>query len=207
MADLSDSFNDGTIGAVWGSYGTTTTVAEKGGCLVFNTSTSTGYGGLDSATTYDLTSNYAFMQLLNAGNQALASMEVVPVKVTLDANNNLFWYVNGGNIIAYKTVATTLTNIASTTYNAAIHEWFRIREASGTTYYEYSSDGISWTIFTSLANPFALTALTVDPSVGTYSAEASGTTVIMDNFNKPPLGGQYRHAVVGDGMGRAEVMN
>lgn len=205
--DFRDSFNDNSIGAVWGSYGTTTTVAETGGSLVFNTSTSAGYGGLDSIATYDLTSSFALMQLLSAGNQSLASMEVVPVQVTKDTNNALFWYVNGGSLIAYKKVASSVTIVSSTTYSAAVHQWFRIREASGTTYYEYSTDGVGWTVFTSLANPFALTALTVDPSVGTYATEASGTTVIMDNFNCPPIGALHRHLVVGNGMSRAEVLN
>lgn len=164
-----------------------TTFSQPGNWTIpFTTTTTNGYAGIGSQLTYDLTGSYVLMQVLNAGNQSLASLEVVPLELDKDASNNVFWYINTGSITAFKKVATVQSSVASTTYNSTTMQWFRIRELGGTTFFDYSADGITWTNFTSLLNPFVVTALTMAPSVGTFANEASGTSVVFARFNLPP---------------------
>lgn len=185
--ELNDNFDAAAANtAKWSPFVNNTTVAQVGGYLTFVTTTLTGYAGYDSTISYDLTNSRSVMKVVNAGNQSLASLEVVPMKLLLDANNVLFWYINSNIIAAYKKVASVQTQIINTTYNASVHVWVQIRETAGTVFFEYSPDGLTWTTFTSLADPFALLPLQIEPSVGCFAVEASGTTVQMDNYNLPP---------------------
>jgi hypothetical protein len=93
---------------------------------------------------------------------------------------------------AYKKVAGVATQIASTAYVADNHRFLRIREASGTTYWDYSADGITWTNLTSQANPITMTALEVAIEAGTYASEASDTSAKFDDFNTLYLRTDYK---------------
>ncbi|PAZ15687.1 hypothetical protein CLM62_12890 [Streptomyces sp. SA15] len=50
----------------------------------------------------------------------------------------------------------------SLTYSAYDHMWLRVREASGTVYWESSRDGATWTVRRSLATPAWVTSETLD---------------------------------------------
>lgn len=183
--------------SLWaGNFGTLSW--SPSGFTITNPINYTGYGGDTSAFAYDLTGAACYCFVANVGNQSLASCESIPMQLNnLASTNKLFWYVSGGTVAAYKVVSSTQTQITSTTYNASTMKWFSIAEGagrksgtgvSGTTYFEYSADGVTWTLFTSLANPFAVTALGVSPSLGTYANEASATTMKINSFNTPPSG-------------------
>ena len=182
-----DSFNDGTAASFWAPFGV---YSEAGGELrLSSTAGTTNYAGYETSAGYDLTGNYVLARLLTAGNQALTSWQCKPCEVKIDANNTLAFYVNNGNIVLQKQVATVYADVrADTAYSASAHRWFRIRESGGTTYADYSADGVDWTNYTSLANPFAMTNLILEMSAGTYNAEGSGTFAIMDSFNILPTG-------------------
>lgn len=191
LQTLVDGFDGSSLNSVlWSNFTSAgTTFAVGGGVITFTTTTVAGYSGLQSqSSTYDLTSSFAMVQVVSAGNQALASLEVVPMEVDKDSSNKLFWYINTNSITAFKTVAGVQASVASTAYNSAIHKWLRIQESGGRIYYDYSTDGLIWTNFTNLVNPFVITAVFVAPSVGTFAAEASGTSTVFDNFDViPPL--------------------
>jgi hypothetical protein len=171
---------------LWGgNFGTLSWTG--GGFTITNPIAYTGYGGQDSLTTYDLTSSECYCLLANAGNQALTSCETVPIKLLKDTNNTVFWYINTGNLLAIKKIAGVQTTVATTVYSSAVHVWFRIRESAGTIFWDYSTNGYAWTTLTSLANPFAVTAMTVEPSMGTFNPEVSATTAKWTSFDVPPV--------------------
>lgn len=189
LQTLVDGFDGSSLNAtLWSNFTSAgTTFAVGNSVISFTTTTTAGYAGFQTqSSSYDLTGSFAMAQVVNAGNQSLASLEVVAVEVDKDSSNKLFWYINSGSISAFKTVAGVQTSILSATYNSAVHQWFRIRQAGANVYYDYSADGLIWTNFVNLANPFVITAVFVAPSVGTFAAEATGTTVIFDNFNVVP---------------------
>lgn len=187
-SSIRDNFNDNSRNTgIWNEFGS---VAETTGKLVVTSTISSAvYGGYTSATKYDLTGSYAYSKVIDAGNQSLASWQAIPILLAVDANNSLSWYINTGNIHAQKQIAGVYTDIkGDVAYDSAVHKYFRIRESSGTVYWDYSTNGKSWTNYTSATNPFAVTSLEIDIIAGTYAGELSQTSANFDNFNLVPGG-------------------
>lgn len=179
---------------LWGgNFGTESWTG--GGWTITNPINYTGYGGSQTNSFYDLTGTSVYCSVANLGSTTLASAESIPLGlVDSGGTNKLFWYMNLGTIAAWKDVAGTSASIASATYSATTMKWFSIAEGvgrksgtgvTGTTYFEYSADGITWTQLTSATNPIAVTTLAVNPSLGTFSNEASSTTMKINSFNTP----------------------
>jgi hypothetical protein len=82
-----------------------------------------------------------------------------------------------------KIVSGTPTNLASISFDSVNHKWFRIRESGGTTYWDTSVDGLTWTNRHSVANPIAVTALMLEVLIGTWQVEGSTTSAKFDNLN------------------------
>ncbi len=181
-ADLYDNFNDNSMDtAKWGSFGTG--VAETSGQLQLTTLLAGDYKGYYSIEQWDFQQSEVSIELVNAGNQALASFQVFPVLVEVDSNNRLTWQVSGNIIYAQTIIAGSTTNVYSTAYSSATHKYFKIRERFGITYWEWSTDGESWTIVYQLTTPLDITNVNVQIQIGTYAVEGSTTTAIFDNFN------------------------
>lgn len=183
-ATLVDNFSSpGSIPSttLWDTFGN---VSQSNGILSATTNTAAGsHGVISHIGTYDLTGSSMQVRLIDAGNQALTSLEVFPVLAQLNASNQLFWYVNQGTIAAYKRIAGVNTQIASATYVSSTFQYLRIRESSGTIYWDYSSDGVTWTNLTSLAAPFVITSLFQEIDIGNFNVEASATTCLFDDYN------------------------
>ena len=143
------------------------------------------------------------------GNQALTSFETYPVQLFIDGSNSVTWIINQNICNARKKVAGVNTVVGSNlAYDANIHKYFKIREADGVTYWDWSTDGIIWTNLTSTPNVIAMTSLKCEPTAGTFGTEASGTTSVLDNFNYVPTnkpGNVLKSIRVPNGMSRSEV--
>jgi hypothetical protein len=180
--NLIESFNSETFGGRWINWGGAQCVATDGK-LKIDTTTSANYYGIDSQERLDLTGSELVIEVLDVGNQSLASLEVNPIDLLLDTDNHLLWLITNGDLGAYKKVAGTLSLVASVTYNATDHRWLRIRESGGTIYWDASPDRSTWTQIGSLATPFAITSLLLTISIGTWQAEASASSMTCDNLN------------------------
>lgn len=181
---LVDNFNDNSTSTVlWTNFGAT----ETSGQLQMSSGLTAQYQGYTSKKAYKLTSSYIYIQLVDAGNQALVSWEVIPVQAYIDSNNGLYWLVTGGVLYARKEVAGVGSTVSSVAYNSTTHAWLRIRESLGTIYYDYSADSAgaptSWNNLTTLAVPFSLENMIVEPYSGNYGIELSTTTAKFDNLN------------------------
>lgn len=184
-ASVTDNFNDNSLNVTtWSSYGS---IAETNQRLEITVTGATpDYHGINTNdSTLDMTGSYIMAELVDAGNQAWTSLEVeMQALRNGGSTNRVFWLVNQGDIAAYKSVAGVTTNIGSNiTYNSTNHKWFRIREASGTTYWEYSADGVNWTTHHSEANPIVMTSFQIELDAGNYAAESGTTTPKWDNLN------------------------
>lgn len=208
---LRDDFEDnGRDNAKWGNaYSSVTTFAETGGTVVFtlaNGTAGSNYAGYNSfPNAYDFTGSYIAALVSTVPNVATSAQ--VGMKVYLDGSNILQFVEFNGTLHFQKTVAGVNSDVASVTYSATNHRWWRLRENGGTTYWDTSPDGRSWNQQTSLANPFAVTSVTVEFFAGTFQSEASPGTAVFDNFNYITTGAIENHLTVGDGMSRAEVAN
>jgi hypothetical protein len=182
MVDLYDDFDDNSMDTTkWGSFGAT--VAETSGQLQLTTTLAGDYKGYYSIQQWDFQQSEASVELVDAGDQSLVSLQVYPVLIEVDSNNRLMWQVSGDTIYAQTVVDGSTTNVFSDTYDSGVHVFFKIRERFGITYWEYSTDGESWTIAYQLTTPLDITNVNMQIQIGTYSAEASTTTAIFDNFN------------------------
>lgn len=171
---------------IWnGNFGTLSWTG--GGLIISQGANYTSYGGMTSVSSYDLTGGSVSAQMTSAGNQALASIETIPIQVNnIAGTNKLFFLITANTFSAYKTIANVQTFIAGMGYVPSIHKWFRIREYLGNIYFEYGTDGKTWLFLASLANPFAITNVGVSPSMGTYANESTGTSATWVNFNIVP---------------------
>lgn len=183
ISSLKDTFNNG-IGAAWSTTGSsdTTEVVGQGNAVYISHTAATQYNFLFSASTYSWTGDSAYVQILDFGNQTIATHEVT-LMALLDTNNKVFIRAMNNTIQAWKVVAGTSTQIGSNvTLDYSNHKWFRIRESGGTTFFDTAPNGVNWTNQWSVANPFAMTSLSA------YLQSGSGTETfpsggIFDNFN------------------------
>jgi hypothetical protein len=183
--DLYDNFNDNSMDATkWGSFGTG--VAETSSQLQLTSLLAGDYKGYYSINQWNCLDNEIAIQVVNAGNQALASWQVFPVLVEVDSNNRLTWQINGNVIYAQTIIDGSTTNVFSVAYTAATHAYFKIRERFGITYWETSTDGVTWTIHYQMTTPLDISNVNIQIQAGTYAVEGSTTTAILDNFNVDP---------------------
>src|SRR5690606_976501 len=101
-------------------------------------------------------------------------------------NTNLIDFLHVDGILrARHRVGGGYVTLQTTTYDAAAHRWWQLREADGTVYWETSPDGTTWSTFYSEPAPIAVTAL-----FGYLQAGGAGTSADVarfDNWNTPPV--------------------
>lgn len=157
MHALSDTLPGRSLnGALWDVFGS---VALDGGIVtVTDVAYSARYSGIKSLALYDLTDSQLEAQLVSAGSQAASTQACLQV-VDADATNSLTLMVTGGNLEAQKQVSGSYSMLASAAYSPQTMAWLRIREAGGTTYFEYSAEATTWTALWSGDDPITGTAL------------------------------------------------
>jgi hypothetical protein len=198
LANFSDNFNDNSLDTSKWSEWVGGDVSETGQTLQIQSSTASGaYKGMQSVAYYDLTGSYAHVEVPHVLTGLTSASTLL--QVALDTQHTITLYVGGTTLTlgAEYQINGVYTTPATTPYNATNHRWWRIRESGGTIYYEYSANGNSWSILTSIAAPFAVTNVEVLLFVGTEAANATTDTAIFDNLNAFPLlttsRGQYRN--------------
>lgn len=187
METLQDDFNDNSFNTIKWTRTNDTQVVENNSSLEMSSDLAGNYVAVDSVSYYDLTGSHILLELADAGNQALTSWETYPLTLIMTGGNYVQFRLIGGLLKVYKKIGASATQLGSTiTYDSAIHKWLRIREHNGTMYFDWSTDGINWTNITSVLNPITVSSLQVELSVGTWQAEATTTTMIIDNINYVP---------------------
>lgn len=183
---LVDDFSGSRDPTKWGDYGNGT-VGESAGLLLITTQTSATYAGYYGVQTYSGAESYSFVQIRDIGNQDIDSYTAVPVDWNQVSNGDrMFWEVNIGEIRACKIISGVKTVLADDTYNAEDHRYLRLRSSAGTSYWDISSDGITWNNFHNVADPIDVTQIFPSISAGNNSAESTVTTLAISGFNIEP---------------------
>ena len=89
--------------------------------------------------------------------------------------------MGNGALRASKVVAGVFTPLRVVPYEPALHRWLRLSESGGTTFWEVSADGVTYTVLYQASDPFTLTA--VGLGFGAYQADAAPGFAVFDNFN------------------------
>lgn len=182
---VNDNFDDNSIDTTtkWFNWGDTEIVETNNRLEIDVLSGGANYQGIESKYFKDFTGSSVSIELINAGNQALGSLEVLFGITDSSTDNKLFFLVTGGNLVAYRKVGGSNGYITQATYNSTTHKYLRLRESAGTSYWEYSANGTSWTALHSETNPITLTSMKTELVAGVYSTEATPTEIIFDSYN------------------------
>jgi hypothetical protein len=101
------------------------------------------------------------------------------------AGNQLQWARSGDTFAARYSVGGTWTEGPALTYSPTTHAWWRIHSAAGNVMWDTSADGLTWQNQWSVANPFPITAMTVNMICGYWGTETA-SSMSIDNFNTGP---------------------
>lgn len=168
-----------TGGSATFSYTTT------GASVVFPATTSSSTDGdLTIVGTYSLTGSYAVLNVTSVPGATATHTDAL-MRVRQNSTNYVTIFYEAGTLFFSKVVAGSQTNIASVAYNATTHAWWRIREAAGTTFWETSSDGVTWTTQTSQLNPITVSVVDVILGGICFGVDTSPANFTFRNFNVP----------------------
>ncbi|HEU4885416.1 MAG TPA: vanadium-dependent haloperoxidase [Longimicrobium sp.] len=183
---LVDNFNDDTINlSLWTVTPTGSDIREVNGRLEMRPAgnqASPSYIGLVSATTYDLTESEVRVEVertLSPGTGAWTFMGA-----GIGTTDGVSISIGNGNVLAGYRISSTDTTLARVPYDRRLHRWLRIRENSGSVYWEASPDGTVWTVLAStVGHPFTLTAVELRMGAGTSASRPVPGLAVFDNFN------------------------
>lgn len=163
-------------------------IGVNNGLILTDTAGSATYTAIKSNIPYDLTSSEIFIQLVNAGTQAATTQALLEVQ-NAAGTYALQLIVQDGNLKAQNELNGVYTALATATYNATAMRWLRLREASGTVYFEYAAAlGGTWIILHSYADPFGLAAVYVLVQQGSYGDADAVAMSQWANLNVVPAG-------------------
>jgi hypothetical protein len=190
ISTLIDRFSGSTISSQWHNPAGSA-ISVSGGFLQFTTgTTSTQFLALQSVGLYDLTNAAMAVQIVNPGNQNLASLQLWPIYLDQNASgqNILSFVLSENSISCWKRVSGVDSNLSGyITYDPVAMQWLRIREAAGAVYWETAPDGQTWSTMFSVADPFTpINNMWANIIVETYNIEPTSTVVEFDNVNATP---------------------
>jgi hypothetical protein len=193
ISSITDYFTANALNTgLWTQFtggGSTMVYDSTGAASVFPVATTAATDGdITSNITYDLIASVAALQVASVATGANSDNYF---QLKADASNKVSFLVENGTLYAQKLVAGANTNITSVAYNSTTHAWWRFREAGGTTFWETSTDGRTWALFTSQANPITLTALTIFIGGFSFGIDVNPGTFKWLNFNLPPTDSSY----------------
>lgn len=188
---LTDNFDDNTLDATkWGNAyeDSSSRHVETGGRLEIRLGANVpdNWAGYVSTTLYDLHDDRVFVEVPVVN--ALTGDAILLLWTSFAKTDGPSIEYERGKLIFRRRVAGTINDLSNVTYNATMHRWWQIREHGGTTYWETSPDGVSWTPRQMQTTPGATTAL-ITIAAGTGNSEPADL-VVFDNLNgggAPPL--------------------
>lgn len=165
--------------------GATQTVSGNAVHLTAPASTPNALAEVETQQRYNFVGSHAFVKMVVtqvADVNAEAGMTVYHDEY----GNQMQLIVTNGNLVAGYLIAGVTTTVASIAYNASTMAWIRIRESGGTIFFDYSSDGNSWTNLGSVATNVMVWGVDlVRSSVLAYDGDsnASAEVGVFSNYN------------------------
>lgn len=164
LAMLGDAFDDGRVNStLWvtntGGAGVETSEARLRITLAPGVDTNFTSSRQWKLQGSKLTAKLAAVPALNGSSNCAASMWALAVT----SGTRIGWRYDAstGVLAAMSQVGSTDATPTNLTYSAIDHAWVRVRESSGTVYWETSGDGYAWTTRRTLATPAWVTTDTV----------------------------------------------
>lgn len=164
------------------------------------------FTGIESRGRYDLSNSECFLEIVNISSSGLTGTTVgsEPVQLNLwdtrDDNRErgivygIQWTGGSWNLfgLTYNNRGSTVNDIFSTTYSESTHRWLKIREDSGTIYFEHSANGNTWTTQSTISTSSSTYAaninvknLMINVIAGNYNGTTTSIYSTIDNINWP----------------------
>lgn len=195
FSTLTEDWSSGIDAGKWNNWGGSPYVAVSGGKLVVtNNPGTTNYYGIVTQVTYDLTGTFVAVETSAVSSPVTTTdttLGMTVLNLEIATANRYFMEVgtNGTTTVlrCYKVIADSYNEFYNEAWNATNHKYLRIRESSGTAYYERSSNGYSWTTMGSIATTsVAVTALYLGISTGHWAPVPNTYSFSVDNINLMP---------------------
>lgn len=192
VGSVSDNFNDNSLnGALWSQFGTGA-LAETNGRIEITSPSGQTNTGIATARNLRLANTSVHAQVTAASPGSAVRCE-----------SHLSCYLGGDFSQVARMVASTTANQLYTdvliggayaftqafTYDPSAHAWLRMREDSGTLYFEASPDGRAWTTLTSTASPDLMLHADTEIDLEVFGDGAPAGPAIFDNLNVVPTSG------------------
>lgn len=185
LETLIDEFTDGFDEDVW--IVGAATVIDGQARLVVNGSY---VGSLNSVEVFELTGSSIYVRVPQVPEGDVGDEAALKLFTDGDPNCYVEMIYSGGELIAdYNTSALVRTQVDDAVYNPFGHAWWRIREDSGTVFWETSADSQDWTELGSLVWSTSgwaaskLDTVRVAFFAGNWSGLGSRPEFVIDNIN------------------------
>lgn len=175
--------------------GGTDTFASNQATLTAPASTANALAEIETQNRYTLIGSYAMVQAVVTQVSDAGAEAGMTVYQDEQGNQLQLMVINGNLVAGYITRGTGVT-VASIAYNATTMKWIRIREASGTIFWDYSSDGLTWTNLTSTDEPMDVSQVRSSVLAFQGNSIASNEVGVFSNYNIVPTA----TVAVGQGM-------
>ncbi len=182
-ADLVDTFDDGVIGHLWENSFVDPCCqdTEPNGHLELFNDGASGFVARRSSAAYELRDSS--LEVMTTGPDENTTFTSY-LEAIVDADNYLELLIK---TTGYQTVRNVATNkVTNSQPRMSTDKYIRIRETSGTVYFEASADKTTWRTLESVADPIDLSNI----SIGLEGGRAGGAqqtlnTVEFDDLNVP----------------------
>jgi hypothetical protein len=188
---LADNFNDNSIdSSKWGNYGAIQVVNQR--IEIRPPSNTNHYGGLQSATSYDLLGSCVHVEVV----QTLRGGDTNFMVIMAGSNKKASFTVTGNRLYCTAYLEGGAGEFTKDfLYDPECHRWWRLREWERTLYWEVSPDGQDWTALASTpTSTFAttttppgnlLSSVYVHLQAGSWVQVAYPGLAIFESFNTP----------------------
>jgi hypothetical protein len=161
--------------------------AVSGGRLQITPTSGYDVNRIITQNLYDLTGSSIVTELAQTPNLGNGTTQAYVIARINGTNYEAIGY-SGGKLYMDESVAGIPSTDIATTYDPVAHRWLRMREASGTIYWDTSPDGVTWTNRRNKAAGISLTALYIQVESAYFGTEPSPGVAVYDNVNLVPIG-------------------
>jgi hypothetical protein len=180
-----DDFEDGIQDPIWStSYAEgTSSYAETGGNLVLTLEANRAntYCAYSTGRLYDLRGHRMFAEIAQVPNTG--------AELGLAAQYNVTQYLHiseqDGTVTASQSVANVFTIVRQIPYDALAHRFLGLEEQGGQLLFETSPDGVTFTPFAQVDDPFDVSLVRPQLYAGTFTAVANPGVARFASFNAP----------------------
>jgi hypothetical protein len=184
---LTDDFTDGVLGSAWNApqIYTGATIGESSGVLSLSPAATEVY--VESALVYNFNETAISVEVPQTLS-LVANADTCLMLISTDSSRFISICQSADKLrCQFHDPSGAVTTTASIPYSSTEHRFWRLRQTSGTVFWEASADGVTYSQVASSAIPFGLDHMAIE-LMASYWTSGSAGTARFDNVNGPGSG-------------------